>query len=425
MLPEQAADAAARSGVGTRRCCEMKEVQLHADGGQQEHVHRGCQAYCSVENDGIEVCNGHAVRNSTMGKSPGWSASTSGIGCGFLYAIGMALTMCLIPCLMFYVGGSSARRMRTRGKRQCGIALKANDRAGREKIRQERIRNVRARACLISCRQRARAALSHLHRRRWPRHWRCRRSPGKGLKQNSRRVPCGVGQHSIVMHGATQSLDYQSPPRECARRLSVLREMPSRMYRSLCPHWRWLMRIFAVMIALLAFSRCDTNTLSSEIGCLGSESEDSLAEMSDSDDDSQSWHPRKRGVWRAMDLPPAQSDGADPTASSSAGVQAPPAAAEQPEAQSDETSDPEAANAAQLEEWFASRTQEQLEEMCKTYQVPEATLKPYQARASRAHEKPGKLSDQVKPRVRLLLLGSNFGQPQEETGMGRPDVQSS
>ena len=170
------------------------------------------------------------------------------------------------------------------------------------------------------------------------------------------------------------------------------------------------MRIFAVMIALLAFSRCDTNTLSSAIGCLGSESEDSLAEMSDSDEDSQSWHPRKRGVWRAMDLPPAQADGADPAASSSAGVQAPPAAADQPEAQSDETSDPEAANAAQLEEWFASRTREQLEEMCKTYQVPEATLKPYQARASRAHEKPGKLSDaQVKPRVRLLLLGSNFG----------------
>ena len=74
------------------------------------------------------------------------------------------------------------------------------------------------------------------------------------------------------------------------------------------------------------------------------------------------------------------------------------------------TSDPEAANAAQLEEWFASRTQQQIEEICKTYQVPEATLKPYQAKASRAHEKQGKLADaQVKPRVRLLLLGSNFG----------------
>ena len=36
----------------TRRCCETKEVQVHAVLGQQEQVHRGCQAYCSVVNDG-------------------------------------------------------------------------------------------------------------------------------------------------------------------------------------------------------------------------------------------------------------------------------------------------------------------------------------------------------------------------------------
>ena len=152
------------------------------------------------------------------------------------------------------------------------------------------------------------------------------------------------------------------------------------------------------------------NSFSSQSQC--------LANMSDSDD-SQTWHPRRRGVWRAIQLQQEQDDVGDPTAASSARV---PVARLAPQSQPIEemphdqqgdrgtSSDEEAASAAQLEEWFASRTQQQIEEICKTYQVPEATVKPYQASASRAHEKKGQLSDaQIKPRVRLLLLGSNFG----------------
>ena len=119
----------------------------------------------------------------------------------------MLLTMCLIPCLTFYAGGNSGLRVRTRGKRRRGNSVRVNDRAYKELMRQEKIRNLRICASLISYRQRERVACSHLHRRRWPRHWRARRRPGHSLKQNSGRVPCGVGQRRIVKQDVRQRVE--------------------------------------------------------------------------------------------------------------------------------------------------------------------------------------------------------------------------
>ena len=109
------------------------------------------------------------------------------------------------------------------------------------------------------------------------------------------------------------------------------------------------------------------------------------------------------------------------------GVQAPPAPADQPEPQSDETSDPEAANAAQLEEWFASRTREQLEEMCKTYQVPEADAEAVSSESEQSAREAGQaLGCAGQAKGAAASAGVKLRpQPQEETGMGRPDVQSS
>ena len=93
------------------------------------------------------------------------------------------------------------------------------------------------------------------------------------------------------------------PAQVHARTRREVSGVPHQLHISLSSQWRWLTRMLAVMIAVHAPLVGVPNSLFLQAGCLGSEGEQRLAEMSDSDDDSQSWHPRRRGVWRAMELP--------------------------------------------------------------------------------------------------------------------------